>query len=345
MLQERQRSTHQGGGAAALPTRPSMTIPARLHFFWIGPKLPWACVFALLSAAARSDMPEIILHHTDALEDDPALRALDAAPPVRLERIDPQACLATVGGRLGLGDALDRLYRGIDSPAARSDMLRAAILYQQGGIYLDLDTIITASLRPLLAARQFVGAEFIVWPLVVRASRSPLVRARHLGLDVLRKALSRLPQGWKTFRRVEHLYFRGINGAVMGAEPEAPLLAAYLRAMPEVPADRARAPYGLGPDLLQAMVDRHEQDDLIIHDPAVFYPLPPRISELWFRVGRCPPLHEVLPAETRVVHWYASVRTKARVALIDPAYVRAHRERQLYSALVCACIPDLPAAA
>ena len=56
-------------------------------------------------------------------------------------------------------------------------------------------------------------------------------------------------------------------------------------------------------------------------------------------------LEAVLSPETRVVHWYASVRSRAKVAAIDPSYVRKHRERQLYSALVCACIRDLPEAA
>jgi hypothetical protein len=50
----------------------------------------------------------------------------------------------------------------------------------------------------------------------------------------------------------------------------------------------------------------------------------------------------VLSAETRVVHWYASVRTKARVASITPAYIREHRNRELYSALVWACVSKLP---
>jgi hypothetical protein len=53
-------------------------------------------------------------------------------------------------------------------------------------------------------------------------------------------------------------------------------------------------------------------------------------------------LDAVLSAETRVVHWYASVRTKSRVALIDPDYVRNHRENQLYSALAWECIRNLP---
>ena len=321
-----------------------MTIPARAHFCWIGTSPPWAYVFAILSAAEQSDLPEIILHHTDALDEGAELRALRAAPRVRLSRIDPLDCLAEVGGGLGVGDDLCALYQGLDSPVMRTDVLRAAILYQQGGVYLDMDTITTASLRPLLASPQFVGSEFIVWPLAVRASRSPFVWARHLALDVLRKALRRLPRGWQAFRRVEKLYFRGVNNAVMGAEANSPLFRTYLLAMLALPHERRSQPYALGPDLLQEVVDHYRQADLVVHAPQVFYPMPPRISELWFRIDRKSRLNTVLSDETRVVHWYASVRTKERVALIDPAYVRVNRERQLYSALVCSCIRNLPEA-
>jgi hypothetical protein len=263
---------------------------------------------------------------------------------LQLPKIDPVACLAEAGRMLGVGDDLVALYQELDSPVMRSDVLRAAILYLQGGVYLDLDTVTTASLLPLLEAPQFVGSEFIVWPQAVRTSRSPFVWAKHLTLDVLRKILRRMPRGWQQFRRVEKFYFRGVNNAVMGAEANSPLLQAYLRAMLAVPPERRAQPYALGPDLLQEVVDRYRQGGLIIQEPKVFYPLPPRISELWFRIDRNARLDAVLSAETRVVHWYASVRTKGRVALIDPTYVRENRERQLYSALVCSCIRNLPEA-
>ncbi len=38
---------------------------------------------------------------------------------------------------------------------------------------------------------------------------------------------------------------------------------------------RAPGSYALGPDLLQDMVADDRPDDLIVHDPRVFYPLPP----------------------------------------------------------------------
>jgi hypothetical protein len=321
-----------------------LTTPKIAHFCWIGSRLPWAYAFAVLSAAARGGMDEVVLHHTDELEDGPVLRALHQAPGTRLSRTEPRACLDSVQATLGLAERLTGLYDQLSSPVMRSDLLRAAILRSQGGVYLDLDTLTVAPLQPLLAVLQFVGLEYIVWPHWVRNSRSPLIWARHLTLDVMRTAMRRAPQGWRAFRLVQGLYFRGANNAVMGGAPGAPLFEVYLRAMAALPPARLSEPYALGPDLLQAILEHEPPSGLTVHAPEVFYPLPPEISEHWFRP--CPDagavLDAVLSPDTRVAHWYASVRTKARVAQISPGYVRAHRHDQLYSALVRAILPDFP---
>ena len=322
-----------------------MPIPARLHFCWIGTSLPWAYAFAVLSAAERGGLPEIVLHHTDLLEDGDVVRALRAAPGVELRLIDAGACLARADELLNLHGALETLYAWLERPVTRSDVLRAAILFLEGGIYLDLDTVTVASLLPLTRSRNVVGTEFIVWPEAARASRSVLVLARHLLLDLLRKVLKRAPSGWKAFRLVEQLYPRSVNNAVMGAEQGSPVIADYLRSMTKLPPAQQRRLYALGPRLLQEVARRHSAADLTVEDPHVFYPLPPEISEHWFRMARHARLHQVLPAETRVVHWYASIRSRDLVARITPGYVRENRERQLYSALVHSCITSLPGAA
>ncbi len=322
-----------------------MPIPARLHFCWIGTSLPWAYAFAVLSAAERSEVPEIVLHHTDLLEEGDMLRALRAAPGVELRRTDARACLARADGILGLHGALEALYHRLDRPVTRSDVLRAAILFLEGGIYLDLDTVTVASLLPLTRSRNVVGAEFIVWPDAARASRSVLVLGRHLLLDLLRKVLKRMPGGWKAFRRIERLYPRSVNNAVMGAEQGSRMFADYLRSMTRLRPEQQRRLYALGPRLLQDVVRRHAPAELTVEDPHVFYPLPPEISEHWFRTVRRAHLHQVLPAGTRVVHWYASIRSRDLIARITPGYVEENRERQLYSALVHSCIKAMPEAA
>jgi hypothetical protein len=316
-----------------------MSIPARVHFCWIGPKLNWAYAFALLSAAAQAGMDEVVLYHTDELEEGAVLTALRGTAGMRLERIDARELLAEAGARLGLADVLAGIYSDLLSPSQRSDVLRAAILYLQGGIYLDLDTITVASLRPLLNAPQFIGTEYIVWPHWVRSSRSWAVWAKYLALDVLRSSLRLCPGGWRGFRHVEHLYFKGINGAVLGGRAGAPLFAAALRAMAAMPPARRSQPYALGPDLLQSLVAQFSDAELVIHEPEVFYPLAPEISTHWFRTGPAK-LDLALRPQTLVVHWYASVRSKPYVALIDPDYVWTHRRTQLYSALVSRVLPQ-----
>jgi hypothetical protein len=275
------------------------------------------------------------------LADGPELRALRAAPGVRLAHIDPQVVLAQAQRQLG-GEGLTALYARLERTVMRADMLRAAILYLQGGIYLDMDTITVASLRPLLEAPQFLGTEFIVWPAAARNTRSPLRLARPVLLDLLRQIMRGLPDGWRLFRRVEGWYFRGVNNAVMGAQPGAPFFAAYLRAMAQMPPSQLGESYALGPDLLQTLVSHYSNGELVIHPPHVFYPLPPEISVHWFRPRPDTlALAQVLLPATRVVHWYASVRSKPYVARISPAYVRANRQRQFYSALVCHVLPKV----
>ena len=322
-----------------------MSIPADVHFVWIGPAIPWAYVFAILSAAGRGGIARVTLHHTEPLADGAERRALEAARNVRFAPLDPEPCLRDVGRAIGVGEALVTLHRAVPAPVARADILRAAILFREGGIYLDLDTVTVATLRPLLDARQFVGTEFIVWPDAARASRSLLVLARHVSLDLLRKVLKRAPGGWKAFRKVERFYPRSINNAVMGAEPGSLVFADYLRSMTGLPIEQQRRLYALGPRLLQKVVGRHGGDELAVKDPQVFYPLPPEISEHWFRTVRRVRLHQMLPAETCVVHWYASIRSRDVVARVTPGYVRKNRERQFYSALVHASIKALPEAA
>jgi len=322
-----------------------MTIPARVHFCWLGRSLPWAYVYAVLSAAENSGMEEIVLHHADPLADDARRRALELCPRVRLSRLDPVACLTAAGQAVGAGDGLVAIYHTLDNPAIRADMLRVAILYLKGGVYLDLDTVTRTSLVPLLEARQFVASERVIWPPFVRTSRSPALWCRSLTLDLLRKTMRRAPRGWEMFRWVEGFCYRAVTNAAMGAEANSGLCARYLRAMAAMAPQQCAQLYTLGPDLLQELADQFSNDELTVMEPEVFCPLPPQISEHWFRVSRSVRLSAALCAQTRVVHWYASVRTRLKVAAMDPQYVREFRERQLYSALVYSCVRTLPSMA
>ena len=98
----------------------------------------------------------------------------------------------------------------------------------------------------------------------------------------------------------------------------------------------ARSRDALGPDLLQNALRDGGTADVRVLPPEVFFPLGPEISEHWFRLhqpGRRPRLEEVLYPDTRIVHWYGSVRAREIMRVFDAAYVQAHRDRQLLAEL------------
>jgi hypothetical protein len=115
--------------------------------------------------------------------------------------------------------------------------------------------------------------------------------------------------------------------------------------MAKVPRSRQLVRYELGTTLLQATLADYRGGDVAVHDPEVFYPLGPEISEHWFRLTEDPRPSEIVGPTTRVVHWYASVRTRRVVRDADPDYVRRHAPHQLFSALVLPWLDDSQSAA
>jgi hypothetical protein len=309
-------------------------IPNIAHFIWFGAQLPWVHTLALRSAASFGGFERLVLHHADDLARTPVWTELLAIPGFEARRLDADA-LERMFGAIDRGGELRAIYTQLQAPAARANVLRALILAIEGGVYLDLDTITVSSLEPLRRAHgAFCGEEHLVWPASLRRARGLGVHAKALARSGIRDLHRRLPGGWRSFRTFEHLYPTAANNAVLGAEPNHPFVRRLIDGMLAVPEQRRRVRFALGTHLLQDTLAQARERDLAVLQPRVFYPLGPEISEHWFRMrGELPPLEQIIGRETLVVHWYASVRTQTIVPRIDAAYVRAHAERQLFSAL------------
>ncbi len=271
----------------------------------------------------------MLFHHDGALEGTPALRALSELPRVELALLEPAGLLESAGGPL-----LVDCYADLVAPAARANLLRLALLAQQGGVYLDTDTVTLRSFEALTAAGgAFCGEERLIFP--VASGASPLARLRPSALlrMAVRDVLRRLPNGYRAFRAIERFYPKAVNNAVLGAEAKHPLVTELVRRAVALPAARRRVRYALGTHLLQEVVHDFRGQDLRILPPPAFFPLGPEISEHWFRQRAHVDLESVIAPETLLVHWYASVRTKPYVAELDEAFVRSHATVQLFSAL------------
>jgi hypothetical protein len=305
-------------------------IPATAHFIWIGSSFEWLSWAAVATAARRGGFERVILHHTDDLSRSPVWPALTEEPGVTARRLDDVATLEEAGG----AKLVDR-YKPLESPAARSNVLRLALLAQGGGVYLDLDTV---TVRPLCSLRAeasfFCGSERIAFPATVRRSMNPLTWAGAFARHAVRNALRRSPRGVSLFRRIERHYPIAANNAVVGAEARHPFVLELLDRIVSLPFHRSQRRFALGTTLLQEALRERPPHAGVVHPPEVFYPLGPELSEHWFRPESRATLEDVLSPRTHVVHWYASVRTRTIVPQIDPAWLRREGAERLIGALL-----------
>ena len=176
------------------------------------------------------------------------------------------------------------------------------------------------------SAAVFCGDEHIALPGTVKTSRNPLVLARAGVQMAVRDLFRRMPGGWRPFRGFERRMPKAVNNAVFGCEVGHPFVMGLLQSMVDMPADRRLVRFALGTHLLQTRVAEYAEPDLVVHPPSAFYPLGPEISQHWFRAGTAESLERMVSPDTYVIHWYASVRTKAVVPTLDPATIGAQAD-------------------
>lgn len=306
-------------------------IPRIGHFIWIGAQFPWINVLAIKSAAFRGGFEQVILHHTDDLKGSTWWHELEDIPNFKSHLFQPDEFLEMNR----YGHKLTHIYQAQTKSGIQSDILRLVLLATEGGVYLDTDTVTINSLTPLCEdAGFFCGQERIAWPGSVIRSKNPGEVVKSVLLDAFRYLFRLIPDGWKIFRHLEDLYYTEVNGAIWGAQPKHPLLLNMIDLILARQQDTYMKWSSVyGPHVLQEVLQNHNCPDVQIHTPNTFYPLPPEISQHWFRPTRHPNLDAVLTDETRVVHWYASVSTRSITPLITPDYVKQNANRQLFSAL------------
>lgn len=249
---------------------------------------------------------DIVLHSGDMPRNNPDWDGL--ASLARTAELTPE--IAAQDLPISAQAFLD-LYARVNYPAGRSNLLRLAVLWKQGGVYLDLDTACAAPFDDLLETGAFVGEE-IVWKhdnervergflpkMVVSSSAFGISwAAARLGLwrnDALPERLLR-----KVWGAPE------LNNAIIGARPHHPwvklLIEMALEADPTVR-------FALGPALFNRAWVRGLERGVEIpvrHAPEVFYQFPPSQTVRFF--GACS--RDTLPPQARILHWCSSNHRK-----------------------------------
>jgi hypothetical protein len=284
---------------------------------WSGPSLPYPAVLSLASALAADPDAEVELHLLGDSQPTPELTQLATDPRCSVHHIDLDRLLTAPVRRL-----FDAIPPG--AHAARSNVLRVALLHRRGGVYLDLDTFL---LRPLhgLAPGAFAGLER-VW-LHDRDRVEGRLLVRHwpatAGWGVAwaaKRADSSLFHGRgrlaDRLRFIDGLFHtEQMNNAVIGAPAGSDLTAAMLeRAVRCDPTVR----YALGPALLHDTLATNPRLATVL-PPEVFYEISPGESHRFFQDRTLR-----LGDSAAVVH-YVNSNHRALLASIRPGDDRFHR--------------------
>ena len=309
-------------------------IPDRYHFVWFGRQLPLFAQLAMRSVLVRNPGAELIAWHGPELSSEE--RAELSSAGIEFRPIDVEGLIQTAG----LADTgLLSYYRALTQPAALSNVVRLLVLYAEGGVYLDTDTLTLKDLTPLRREAGFCGLEHILWPREKLTKRSPYFWTVGPALEVWRTVSSALAQGYRLHRRSLRWYSQAANNAVLGFERHHPFLQAALQAIPRLPREDAQKRYRLGTHLLQQTL-AERANEVTCFAPSYFYPLGPIASRHFFkeRTDLDRVLPQVIRPETHVVHWYTSV---SDLRSRDRKHIENRRDRSIYARL-CAEVLEHP---
>jgi Glycosyltransferase sugar-binding region containing DXD motif len=287
-------------------------VPAHVHFLWTGPGFGLCHRLAVESVLLTNPQLSVTLHLVEEAprrEPNRELEQLHDRPRLTLRERTPRDVLAACDDAATLLATYQRIPA--KAASAKSNLLRYAILWREGGIYLDLDVLVVRSLEPLRAAECSLGTELVwradearvagelaPWMAAPSAAFAAAIALRRteLALGTSRLPILRGTHAWH--RWLEQRWSRAQpNNAVLAAAPRARFLAALLERAPTVD---ATVRFRLGPTLVTEIARRHPTAATLL-PPDVLYFVPPSQSFRFFREAALQ-----LPPRALLIHYVSS---------------------------------------
>lgn len=329
------------------------TISSLGHVIWLAGPLPDLAWLVVRMAVDIGRLERVKLWSVGGkLHQDQRIAALLATGNVELcdleSLTDAGLDAATAPGTC---KRLRWLDEQLEQPAARADLARLRVLWQDGGIYLDADALCLQDLQPLRSLDGFCGLERIALPAALYKSRNPLRWARAGALLALRHVLSQRIGAGARFAQFAELFDLACNNAILGAMPHHPFVAKLLHDIARMPLPHARTLYELGPRLLEIATDNQSlpaqpgRPGWEVLPPHFCYPLAPVVCADYVfydpeaRLGATPHPQAV------VAHLYDSVLARRIGQRLDLAWLQAHRDRTLLGRMVRPWLDELRQAA
>jgi hypothetical protein len=293
-------------------------IPNRIFFIWLVKNFPWSAGVAVLSAL-RAQKPEEIIVYSDIELQSEGFDLIKGEKGIAFKIID-----SSVFKDLGDNGVCEELYSKVKSPASKANLLRLALLYKYGGIYLDTDTVFIKPIDDLLSFKGFCGKETVALPIELFESINPFAYLI-CGLQfVWRFFCTYYPGGEQIFRKTEKFFSQSANNAVLASEAKNPIIAKAFEEINFMKESTRLRRYRLGTHLLQSITQNKSSEFMEVLPSCYFYPLGPEICRHYFLDGTTKRLNKILLPETRIVHWYNSVERRFLNEPLNAAWLDKH---------------------
>jgi len=218
----------------------------------------------------------------------------------------------------------EELCNKVKSPASKANLLRLALLYKHGGIYLDTDTIFVKPIDDLLKFKGFCGTETVALPRELFKSINPFAYLVCGLRFAWRFFCTYCPSGEQIFRKTEKFFSQSANNAVLASEAKNPIIANAFKEINLMKESTRLRRYRLGTHLLQSVTRNKSSEFMEVLPSCYFYPLGPEICRHYFLDGSGKRLSKMLLPETRIVHWYNSVERRFLSEPLNAAWTLKH---------------------
>jgi len=285
-------------------------IPNRVFFIHLGDYLPWSTGIAILSAKQVQKAEETVLYIKNEINGE-GFDLIKNDKGILLRHIDEDSIFSDLGDNGICGNT----YKILKNYALKADLLRLALLYKEGGVYLDTDTITIKPWNDLLQYKGFCGQESLAFP--QKLLDFPQVKSLNPFLYLaagVRYAWSffcaNAPQGEQIFRLAEGFFNLAVSNAVLASEAKNKLIEQAFAAINEMGEEERLRHFRLGPRLLQQITKNKSSEDMKVLPPAYFYPVSPNVIHHIFCKDSAKRLDKILLPQTRIIHWYNSIEKK-----------------------------------
>ena len=293
-------------------------IPNRVFFIWLGQNFPWSAGIAALSALRTQKPCEVVVYSDVELQGE-GFELTKTEKNIKFRIFDEN-----LFEDLGDNGICKELCDKLKSPASKANLLRLALLYKYGGIYLDTDTIFVKNVNDLLNLKGFCGAETVALPAKLYNSVNPFAYIACAIRFAWRFFCTYSPSGEQIFKKTEGFFSQCANNAVLASEPKNPIIAQAFKEINLMDKATQLKRFRLGTHLLEKISKNKSSEFMEVLPREYFYPLGPEICRHYFLDGSAKRLNKMLFPQTRIIHWYNSVEHRFLKEPLNAEWIKKH---------------------